>query len=270
MAAVRRVYALKRVGHAGTLDPFASGLLLVFLGQGTRLVRFMAPLHKTYTGVIRLGIETDTLDSTGDVVSRCELPGSITSDLIAAVFESFLGTQQQVPPVFSAKKIDGVPAYRRARRGEDVQLEAAEVTIYRLEVTSVDGDEVSFVAEVGPGTYIRSIARDVGVKLGVGGHLTALRRIGIGGFSVDEAVLLEELDGPATLRPLAEAVSHLGHVPIDADQRSAVLHGKQVFPAAAQTRNESEHRVALTCDGVLVAIAEPVGDALQPRVVVGG
>lgn len=267
---MRRTYGLKRVGHTGTLDPFASGLLFIFLGQGTRLVRFMSPLRKTYAGVIRLGIETDTLDSTGKVVSRCDLSAPIPRDRITGVFESFLGAQQQVPPVYSAKKIDGVAAHRRARRGEDVQPEASEVTIYKLDLVSVDGDEVSFVAEVGPGTYIRSIARDVGAKLGTGGHLKDLRRTGIGGFSVDEAVPLEKLEEATALRPLAEAVSHLCHVPIDADQRAAVLHGKQVIPVDGENRGDSDPRVALTCDGVLVAIAESVDGALQPRVVVAG
>ncbi len=264
VSAVRRALGLKRVGHTGTLDPFASGLLLLFLGQGTRLVRFMAPLHKVYTGTLRLGIETDTLDSTGEVVSRfdgAELP---TIETMQKTFAGFIGELDQLPPNFSAKKIDGVAAYKRARRGEDVKLSASQVVVYRLEAISVDGPDVSFLAEVGPGTYIRSIARDVGKELGLGGHLTKLRRTAIGPFVVDDAVSPEGLEG-CVPRPLAEALSHLPNMAIDRQQREEIGMGKKIEGGSLSSAEDS---VALTFEGELVAVAEPVDGLLQPRVVV--
>jgi tRNA pseudouridine55 synthase len=268
VAAVRRAHGIKRVGHTGTLDPFASGLLFVFLGQGTRLTRFMAPLHKTYTGVIRLGVETDTLDSTGGVVSESEVTLPLQTRMIEEAFATFLGRQQQVPPIFSAKKVNGVPAHRRVRRGEEVKLEPATVEIFSFELTAVDGADVSFVAEVGTGTYIRALARDVGRKLGVGGHLTALRRTKIGDFRVDDAFAMDQLT-ESRKGELADAVAHLPAVAIDEEQKSAVLNGKQVAgTAGGDDALQDDTEVALTYDGSLVAIAEASGGVLQPRVVV--
>jgi tRNA pseudouridine55 synthase len=183
---VRRAMGAGRAGHAGTLDPFATGLLIVCLGRATRLARFLGGGSKSYEGVIRLGLATDTDDVTGRPL-RPPCASIPSPDELMRAAGSLRGAQLQTPPVFSAKKIGGVAAHRRARRGRPVLLRPVPVTVQSFEITGVIGQRVSFTAVVSPGTYVRALARDLGETLGIGACLENLRRTGSGWFRVDEA-----------------------------------------------------------------------------------
>src|SRR5271156_4786041 len=192
-----------RVGHLGTLDPFATGLLPIMIGEATKLAPFIDGGDKEYAGVIRLGVETDTLDRDGAEVRRAEVPAT-SPEKIAQVAARFTGAIEQVPPVYSAIKRAGVPLYRLARRGDDVAPpEKRSVEIKRLDLICEAPDAIRFVATCSPGTYARSLARDIGIALGTVAHLDELRRTRNGAFSIADAMLLadvlESLDSSATL-----------------------------------------------------------------------
>jgi len=192
---VRRVKSRvkpSRVGHLGTLDPFATGLLPIMIGEATKLAPFIDGGDKEYAGLIRLGVETDTLDRDGTEVRRAEVP-VITPEKIAEVVEQFTGAIEQVPPVFSAIKRGGVPLYRLARRGDDVPPpEKRSVEIKRIVLKCEAPDAIRFVATCSPGTYARSLARDIGVALGTVAHLEELRRTRNGTFSIADAMPLAD------------------------------------------------------------------------------
>jgi tRNA pseudouridine55 synthase len=182
-----------RVGHLGTLDPFATGLLPIMIGEATKLAPFIDGGDKTYAGLIRLGVETDTLDRDGEVVGRAEVP-VISTEKIAEVVAQFTGAIEQVPPVFSAIKRAGVPLYRLARRGNDVPPpEKRSVEIKRIDLKRETPDAIRFVATCSPGTYARALARDIGVALGTVAHLEELRRTRNGAFSIDDAMPLADV-----------------------------------------------------------------------------
>ncbi len=263
--AVRRAFGTRRAGHAGTLDPAASGLLLVLIGPAVRLSRYLAGLPKRYRGAVRLGETTDTDDATGSVSSRSDAWKSLDRASIAAAMERLIGIRQQVPPAYSAKHLAGERAYRIARRGQPVKLAPVWVEIRRFDLVGIDGPEVWFDAEVGSGTYLRSLARDLGIELGCGAHLKQLRRVQVGEFSVEEAFSFEAVrSGEAQLIPPLEAVRHLTRIEIDRDTAHRVRLGQ-----AVQTENPVGETgpVALVHDGELVAVAEPRKERLQPRVV---
>ena len=191
--AARRVLGEPRIGHLGTLDPFATGVLVLLIGRATRLAQFYKDREKVYEGTIRFGYSTDTYDLTGKPISPmkdCTLEESVLRDL----FQDLQGSYLQKPPAHSAKKLSGVAAHRRARRGEKVELAPAPVAIHQLELRSIAGAEVQFYARVSSGTYIRSLAHDLGERLGTGAHLAALRRIAVGEFTLESAVSLGELE----------------------------------------------------------------------------
>lgn len=267
VARVRRALNTRQVGHTGTLDPFASGLLLVCVGSATRLAEYLTGLPKTYVATMRLGEATDTDDLTGEVISTSDGWRSISSDAIEAALRAQVGTIQQLPPAYSAKKVDGERMYAAARRGEEVARTAVPVTIYAIRVIQIALPEVEFEVECGAGTYIRAIARDAGDALGVGGHLRALRRTRAGSHSVDRAVPLDGLGvadrvRAAMLSPL-EAVSHLPRVMVDADGVAALRFGRAV-PAAADTPEDVPVAVA-SAEGELLGIGERAGDVVRPR-----
>ncbi|MEW5927317.1 MAG: tRNA pseudouridine(55) synthase TruB [Gemmatimonadota bacterium] len=267
VAAVRRALRTRQVGHTGTLDPFASGLLLVCFGPATRLAEYLTPLPKTYRAVMRLGEATDTDDRTGETVSRSEAWSSVSEDRVRAALAAQVGDIDQLPPRYSAKKVAGERMYAAARRGEEVERKPVRVTVYRIDVLDVHLPEVEFEVECGSGTYIRAIARDVGEALGVGGHLAELRRTGSGGISVEGAVPLDALGdaervAEAVLSP-AEAVAHLPRVEVDEAGAAALGHGRAVpspadLPAGVPV-------ALLAADGALLAVGERTGDRVQPR-----
>lgn len=260
---VRRALDEQRVGHLGTLDPFAKGLLVLVVGRATRLAPFAADWPKTYEGVIRLGITTDTDDLTGAVVSTAPWTG-ITPAHLADVIGSFRGAYEQRPPAYSAVKIAGERAYRRARRGEAVAPEPRPVEIRELEVLEAAVPDLQFRATVSAGTYLRSLARDIGAKLGCGAHLAALQRTGVGPFRLADAVAPEAVTA-ATLQDAAVLVVHMPRRQVDKKERDAVVHGR---PIPAVPIANSQKPIAVFAGEELVAVAEQIGDLLKPRVVV--
>jgi tRNA pseudouridine55 synthase len=191
---VRRLLGQRAVGHLGTLDPSATGVLPLVLGNLTRLARFYTHSGKAYEGTIRFGFATDTFDADGEATTPVQ-DVRLTLDEVQARAAEFLGTIEQLPPPFSAKKIAGVPAYKLARRNEEVPLKPVTVEVKEFAIVGVAGDRANFRAHVGSGTYMRSLAHDMGRKLGCGAHLASLRRTAAAEFVIDDAHTLEELAG---------------------------------------------------------------------------
>ncbi len=190
---VKRLLQAPKVGHAGTLDPFATGVLIVCVNQATRLARFWLNSTKTYHAELSLGIETDTQDPTGTVISTCEV-SDIPEVTLRAVIESFVGTMNQAPPVYSALKHQGVPLYKLARKGEPFQKPARQVRIYQLEILEIALPLVRFEVSCSAGTYIRTLCSDIGKILGCGGHLKNLRRTACSGYTIADAITLSDLE----------------------------------------------------------------------------
>ena len=260
---VRRILGTRRVGHGGTLDPFASGLLVMLVGRATRLAPYVVGLSKRYEGTIRLGVVTDSDDRTGSVEATHDGWREIETARIEAAMSTLTGRIVQRPPVYSARKRDGERAYRMARRGQPVTLEAREVEVRVFSLTSHAGSEVRFEAEVGSGTYIRSLARDLGEALGCGAHLEELRRTAVGPFAVTDAERLDtEAGASLTVRPPRDAVPHLPARELSADEYQAVRHGR---PIACDEATAGP--TALVSGERLAAIAEPEGEVLRPKVV---
>ncbi len=264
VALVRRATGARRVGHTGTLDPFASGLLLLCVGWAARLAEFLTPLPKVYRGVIRLGERTDTDDRTGAPISRHDDWRELEACAIRRALAAQVGEIEQLPPAFSAKKLAGRRAYAVARLGGAVDLGPQRVTIRRLELCDLALPDVTVEVECSSGTYIRAIARDVGEALGVGGHLAELRRLRIGGFSVDDAIPLDRETLAETvharLRPPEEAVTGLQRVDLDSEAGEDLGHGRPISWRGAEIRGPA----AAFVDGALVAIVEQRADRLWP------
>jgi tRNA pseudouridine55 synthase len=262
---VRRALGTRAVGHTGTLDPFATGLLVVLVGRATRLARFVESQPKTYLATARLGVRTDTDDRTGEVIGPALAAPELPEPVLAEALAAFHGAQRQRPPSYSAKHVAGERSYRLARRGEAVPLPEVTVTVHHIELVAAGGGEVTFRATVSAGTYLRAIARDLGDRLGVGGHLVALRREAIGPLRVEDAVPLERVT-PGALRPARAVLGHLPAVDLDAAARQDVLHGRAV---GAEGQVGSGAEVALLWDGELVAVAREEAGILKPAVVLG-
>ena len=262
---IRRTLGTRAAGHTGTLDPFATGLLVVLVGRATRLARFVEGQLKTYMATARLGIRTDTDDLTGRVIASSDMGDKLDPAQVARALAEFVGTSLQRPPDFSAKHVGGERSYQKARRGETVQLEPVSVTVTRLEMLECKPPLVTFRAAVSAGTYIRGIARDLGERLGVGAHLTSLRREAIGSLRVEDATSLADL-GAGALVPAAFVLGNMSTVELDSDMRVAVSHGRAVADSGAAGRG-SETDVALLADGELIAVARAEDGMLRPAVV---
>ena len=261
---VRRALGIRRVGHLGTLDPFAEGLLVMIVGRATRLAPYAKGWTKSYTGTIRLGVTTATDDLTGDVTATSEAWRTLGEAEIAAACRRFVGAGEQQPPAFSAVKVAGERAYARARRGDPVTLAARSVEITELVVTEVRLPEVRFRATVSAGTYLRSLARDVGTALGCGAHLSALRRTAVGPFRVEDAVAPQAVT-PGDVRDPTLLVADLPRRELDATEREAVSHGRPIPAGEVGTGS-----VALMADGSLLGVGEVVAGAIKPRLVLAG
>lgn len=204
---VRRILRQPSVGHLGTLDPLATGVLPLVAGNLTRLAQFYTSSDKTYEGAIRFGFATDTYDSDGQPVGDAkELKASL--EQIRRLAEQFVGSIEQMPPPFSAKKIKGVPAYKLARRHQEVPLKPVQVEIKEFEISGLDGDRASFRARVASGTYMRSVAHDLGQQLGCGAHLASLRRTVLGEFNLSQAYTLEDLSAAVETGPNEDIFVH--------------------------------------------------------------
>jgi len=259
---VRRALGLRRVGHLGTLDPFAAGLLVIVVGRATRLAQYAADWTKSYEGVIRLGRTTATDDATGPTAGASDAWQSLDRAHVEAALARFHGAYEQRPPAYSAVKVEGERAYRRARRGEPVALAARPVLVSALELVRFAPPDVAFRATVSGGTYLRGLARDVGEELGCGAHLATLVRTRVGPFRLEDGVMPERLTA-GDLRDPATLVAELPRRDLDDTARVAVTHGRPVSAGKGE-----EGSVALFADGHLVAVAEREGDLLKPRVVV--
>jgi tRNA pseudouridine55 synthase len=263
---VRRVLGTRSVGHTGTLDPFATGLLVVLVGRATRLARFTSGQPKTYLATARLGTRTDTDDLTGRTIETAVVGGDITEARVREELAAFLGTQLQRPPQFSAKSVAGERSYRRARRGEIVELADVNVTVHWLELVDFHSPEVTFRATVSSGTYIRALGRDLGQRLGVGAHLTSLRREAIGSLSVMDAVAPDAVS-PASIIPPQRLLRDLPAIELDDTAQEAVSHGRAVADPRAAGSDGTDTAVALVHAGELVAMARAESGWLRPEVV---
>jgi tRNA pseudouridine55 synthase len=271
VAALKRLFQAKKVGHAGTLDPLASGVLPIAFGEATKTVSFVMDGEKTYRFTVRWGVETDTDDSDGRALS--ESAARPSAEAIRALLPRFTGTIEQTPPRYSALKIEGERAYNLARDGEAVSLAARPVEIHRLAFVEIpDADQAVFETECGKGTYVRALARDMGLALGCLGHVCALRRTRVGAFGEEQAVRFADLermreagsDLAATLLPVEAGLAAVPALQVsraDADRlalgQSVLLRGRDA-PLLAGMVSVSTH-------GSLVALAEIEQGALKPR-----
>ena len=259
--AARRAFGESRIGHAGTLDPFATGLLVLLLGRATRLLPHLDGVPKEYEAEIVLGRETETDDLHGAVVRTAEPPSDAA---IADAIERLTGPLDQVPPSYSAKRVDGRRAYEAARAGVALDLAPARVDVYAWRDVSREGDVLRATIACGGGTYVRALARDLGRLAGSAAHLGALRRIRSGPFRVDDAVTVDAIrDGRATVKPALDALPTIPHVALAPDDAERVLRG------IAVPRTDDAPRAALVDSrtGSLLALAEGAGASWQPRVV---
>ena len=276
VAVVRRRFRGSKVGHTGTLDPFATGVLPIVVGRATRLARYLSGAEKEYDALIRLGRATDTHDSTGTVVFEAPaglaLPGM---DAVAAVLDLYRGTWMQTPPIYSAKLAGGVRAYEQARRGQPVELAPVEVTVSELELVSMTGPLVRIRLVSSAGFYVRALAHDIGTKLGTGASLDGLRRLRSGPFSLADAVTLDVLAQPgpeARLLPLESLLPDWPAVGLTREGAEWVSHGRDVRPAqcAEAVPGWAAGRPIrfLGPDGLLIAVGDAgPGGVLHPSVV---
>lgn len=263
VARMRRLAGTRRVGHAGTLDPMATGVLVIGVGKATRLLGHLALTGKVYRATLRLGQTTNTDDAEGEQLAAVSTDGLRTEDVTAAL-DAFRGELEQTPPQISAIKVDGKRSYARARAGETVDLASRLVTVSRLDLEGLrHGDgviDLDVELACSSGTYIRSIARDLGAALGVGGHLTALRRTAVGPYEIGAASTLEQLVEELAMIPLAQAVA-LGfpRVDVDAEDARRFVHGIRL-PAAGLGAGPVG---VFGPDGELLALAQDSGAELR-------
>ncbi len=250
-----------RVGHLGTLDPFATGVLPILVGEGTKLAPFLEKGEKEYTGIIVLGAETDTLDRTGEVIRTAPLP-ELSPERLNTIAARFIGTIEQTPPIFSAIKRDGVPLYKLARRGDEVEPPSPRtVAINRLELIAEGPDRIRFIVACSSGMYVRSLARDIGVALDSAAHLGELRRTRNGAFAIVQAVpltiALEELERKdyRSIVGMRDALRALPEVEIDAATERRLRNGDSRALDGLAPRDTEFYKVI--AHGDLVAVAEP-------------
>ena len=274
VARMRGIAGTKSVGHLGTLDPIATGVLPVMIGQATRLARYFEKSEKAYEAVVRFGFATTTYDREGEPTTPVT-EVSITGDQLEACLIGMRGDISQMPPPVSAKKINGVPAYKLARQNLPVELKAVPVSIYELTVLSVEGDRARLRVRCSPGTYIRSIAHDLGVALGCGAHVEVLIRTASGAFHLEHSRTLDELqtlkDGgrlAEALLPMAELLPQFPAVFIDDLTSRQVRQGRDFSVSAFRANAGSEHVKAVGPDGLVVAIGKIVLPHIYHPVVV--
>lgn len=274
---MRRIAGTRKVGHAGTLDPMATGVLVVGINKATRLLTYIVGTSKTYTATIRLGESTVTDDAEGDIVSSASA-ADLTDDAIRTGVAALTGEIQQVPSSVSAIKVNGERAYARVRSGEDVKLAARPVTIHRFEVHGIKRKpggnvvDVDVSVECSSGTYIRALARDLGNSLGVGGHLTALRRTHVGPYSLDQARTLEQLAEELEVLEMSQAARALmPNRELSAEETTEISFGRRIAAGApagsADAATAERPAAAFAPDGSLVALLADTGSFAKPVLV---
>jgi tRNA pseudouridine55 synthase len=265
VAKIRRICHTKRVGHTGTLDPFATGVLPLALGDATKAIPYLDEAEKEYQAVMRLGITTDSQDYTGKILCENKIP-IVTETVLQGVFSQFTGTILQTPPMFSAVKVGGTPLYKRARMGEEIERAAREITIYSLTVSSVNIPYISFSVRCSRGTYVRTLASDIGDALGCGAHLARLRRVRSGPFGEEMSYPIETIVSMVNEGRLAgalistnRALSHIREMELSEAGASKVRHG--ALPGASgiigypEGGFRDEQLLRLVRDNKLMAIA---------------
>ena len=271
---LRRILGQRSVGHLGTLDPLATGVLPLIVGSLTRLAQFYTTSEKIYEGVIRFGFATDTYDAEGEPAAPAQA-GNLSLDQVRELAASFLGTIEQMPPPFSAKKIHGVPAYKLARKQKEVILKPVQVEVKEFEILSVEGDRARFRARVASGTYMRSVAHDMGQRLGCGAHLESLRRIAVAEFTIAEAHTIEQIEAAASRGQIEEISVHprqllpqLPSVTADDTNAARIRSGRTVnLPDLSRARQVK----VFHGQRELIAIATRVaGTLFHPKIVLCG
>lgn len=274
VARLRKITGERSIGHLGTLDPMATGVLPLLMGKFTRLAQYFSSAEKSYTGTIRFGFATNTYDAEGEATGPVVEP-ALTLEHVRAAASRFYGEMEQIPPAYSAKKVRGTPAYKLARAGKAVELKAATIRIHHFEIVSLTGAEAAFAMTVSAGGYVRSVAHELGQDLGCGAHLSSLRRIQAGAFALEDAHRLEELEAtqgdiealerlcvhPRRLLPEIPAVT--GDVRVLGRLRNGAQANLPEFSDAALVKVFADQRE-------LVGIARRVaGTLFQPVVVMG-
>ncbi len=267
---VRWLLDAKKAGHAGTLDPLASGVLPLAFGEATKTIPFMMDAHKTYAFTIQWGASTTTLDAEGAVTARSDHRPS--AEEIKVVLPGFVGQIEQTPPAFSAIKVDGKRAYDLARAGEEVVLKSRTVRIDALHLVDVpDADHACFEVQCGKGTYVRSLMRDIAAALGCEGHVTVLRRTRVGPFEVDAAIRLDEVIQAAEeqaaldfLQPLDAALGHLARIEINAEQASDLRMGRAIVCAPMGNADTAQPLVYAHCATEPIALGTLEGEIFKP------
>lgn len=281
VARVRRILQTKRVGHTGTLDPFATGVMVILIGQATRLAQFLDKDEKEYEALVRFGFETETGDKTGSPKSQVQSPKSLSDKKVSAVLDDFRGQIEQTPPMYSAKKVDGKKLYEHARKGETIERMSVTITIHELEsfgdLSETDSGlgtwDLRLKVTCSAGTYIRTLAEDIGRKVDVGAHLAELRRTRAGKFGIEQSITLENLeqidDKQSVLIPMEEAVSHLTAFTLNADRVSKTQSGMSTRVFDAQFTAGQPIRM-IDEDGTLIAIGsyDDAENSVRPKVVV--
>ena len=274
---VRALTHIRRVGHAGTLDPLATGVLLTCIGQATRVAEFLMAGHKVYRACARLGVTTDTYDADGSVVSESTV--EVSRAQVEAALSSFRGLVKQVPPMFSALKHKGTPLYRLARRGIEIERKPRSVEILRLDLMAWEPHELVLEMVCSPGTYVRALVHDLGQALGCGAHLTALTRLASGTYHLEDAVALEEFSRAAAedrwtemLYPLDTALNCFPAVEMDALAAQQLCRGQAVRASSEEDVEEEELARAYGPNGIFLALVvyDSVASAWRPRKVFCG
>lgn len=275
VARVRRLLGIRQVGHFGTLDPFATGVLPLSVGKATRFAQFYLKSRKAYEGTMRLGFSTDTYDGTGTPTSE-EVPVSVEPETLEKLFREFTGRLMQTPPRYSAKRVGGKRAYELARQNKPVQLEPVEVEVYALELVSFDGTRASFAVECSGGTYVRSLAHDVGQRLGCGAHLDGLRRTTVAEFALDKSVTLEALEEAvreqavqSCIVPLEALLPDCPELIVRGREEKSVRHGHKFELAQTERFGRGTGRVPaisllkiMNPDRRLIAVARHVSGSI--------
>ena len=270
----RKLLGARKAGHTGSLDPIATGLLPLCFGSSTRWSGYFLGSDKSYKATVRLGETTETGDSEGAVTTR--LPVNVSESHVRSILQEFVGTRLQIPPMYSAIKVDGQPLYKLARQGKEIAREPREVTVHNLDFQSYDGRDIELTLRCSSGFYVRTLATEIGEKLETGGHVIALRRLGVAGLVVDQALTLDDLaqlpgsvERRACLGSVGEALDHLPAVELSVDAAFYLCRGQSV--RASNLPGEGSVRLYSSATGFLgVGVVGPQGTVAPERLVSSG
>lgn len=268
MQRVKHLYQAEKAGHTGSLDLLATGLLPICLGEATKFANFLLDADKSYLATVKLGITTTSADAEGEVIAQ--KPVNVTLQQVESVLHQFIGDIEQTPPIYSALKVDGKPLYAYARAGQEVEIKSRYVSIHQIHLEHFEADELVFTVTCSKGTYIRTLAQDIGAKLGCGAHLKGLRRLTSGTFDLQDALplevlselSLEELD--AKLLPIDIKIQHLPKLTLNAEQTDIIQHGQAIKPNQEIIFNEFIRLYDMS--GEFIGLAQKQADGkLHPK-----